>query len=275
METKATTFHRRRLVGGALAGAVAASAVAGLSRAAQEDPATPGTGSDTTPGASTSTTGRQDRAVAAMIERATAVIASVTADRDAVADQIDTTTVDDLLDRARSLVEQAQASDSMDGEGSLRRAGAAIGIATTSQELLEARLTYPGLPSQEAPASQVLATAYDRVDAQGGQLDATSTDDDTSFLLTTAQGLYGEAHDLYGAGAFNQAAETGATAARVAMIAGFLSGEWEPRGMPNGRGMDGSWHDAGHRGGMGQGRWPGDAADPGSEEPVTVPTPTF
>lgn len=228
-----------------------------------------------------------------MIDRATTVITRVTADRDAVAGHIDTANIDALLEQATGFVDQVQASSSSAESQPVRLLAAAIATAATARELIEAQLTYPGLPSQKTPASRKLAAAYERITRIGEEIDGTS-DVDTDFFVTTAQSIYGEAFDLYSAGSFNQAAETGATAAHIATIAGVLDGSMnafdrhnDHRGMPGiGRRhakplihLHGGHND--HRCMPGIGRDVGrsfareDDGDDSAPEPVTVPDPTF
>ncbi len=272
-------FNRRRFAGVALGAALAASVVAGLGMAAAQDSAaTSDISSAATPPATSDRSGRENDEldVTAMIDQATTMVSEVSTDRDAVSVQIDTATVDDLLAHASDLIGRAQATSASDANQPVRLLSGAVATAEAAHELLEARLTYAGLPSQEGRASRTLAAAYEQIDAVSGPSSSTS-DVDTSFYVTTAQALYGEAFDLYGAGSFNQASETAATAARIAATGGFLAGSssWPDEGMRGSRGMPGFGGEPGRHADMRQPAGPHRNGNETTGDPVTVPDSTF
>jgi hypothetical protein len=275
-------LNRRRIVAGTLGAALVATTGLGIA-GAQDDEATPD--ADETTDSATPDSGvggvqtdeetdaadDLDRATAA-VEQATAAIATVQADRDAVAGQIDALTVDALLAQATALRDRAQtAADGGDAGEARRLARAAGAMAKAAGDLVAAQLVTAGLPSQEAPASRVLAAAFETVQVVTEET-AAATDADVTFSVTTAQALYQTAFDLYGAGAYGQAAGTARVASRLARIGAFLADPTaEDDDGPGGR--RGGQRDgfAGRDGGPGDDDGPEDDQD----APVTVPEPSF
>lgn len=273
-------IDRRRLVAGSLAtGVITASAfqIAG----AQDDTATP----DATPGGTPeATTGDATALAEEALARADAVILSVQADRDAVASSTDLTEVDAILTQAsvhRDLGRGAITAGTI--PEAVRQAIVAGGTAHASRMLLKARLSYPGLPSQESRSSRALARTFEEIAAVTADA-ASATDTNVDFFIANAQDLYTSAYDLYGGGAFAQAAGTGRAAGLLARIATLLMVDASTLGnggMRRGGGM------VRPQGGMAGADWPGDlrgnrrgdvdddapAAEDG--EPVTVPAPEF
>jgi hypothetical protein len=272
---------RRRVLAGALgAGLATAAARIGL---AQDDAATPEAGSAADPAASpeanpdTGTGGQSSDGAAAdaaeAIGQATAAIAAAQQDRDAVADQIDPQTVDRLLAQATGMRDQAQTlADAGDGDQAWRIARAVAATAKTATDLVEARLIAAGLPSQEAPASRVLAEAHAAIQGATDET-ASATDADVQAYVANAQELYQGAFDLFGTGAFSQATATARVAADLARI-GLALASPEAR-FGAGRGREGGRGGRGDGRGGGRGDGPGRGSDPESDEPVTVPEPGF
>lgn len=177
------------------------------------------------------------------IANLTQSITSVKADRDFATGKMDLTTVNALIDKASALQTQAQsavtANNLTQASGYVR---AAQGAVHSADDLIVAGIGTTGLPSaanrparptptttptadqQKARSSNELARAYQ------GIVNATSTvkansgsaAGDLSFYITTAQGLYKQAYDLYNAGKYDQASQTGRAAESVARIADEL-----------------------------------------------------
>lgn len=146
------------------------------------------------------------------------------ADREAAGD-VDAATVDQLLERATGLLDAArQALDGGDAQEAPRQMTAARATAMTAEALLRAQLSDYGLPSQQAGASRTLDTAYRQI-KDSTERTADATDENVTFLVTTAQALYQQAYDLYNAGTYAQAAETARVGAALGHIAGMLSGD--------------------------------------------------
>jgi hypothetical protein len=269
-------ISRRRVVAGALGAGLVATA--GLRFAgAQEDDATPDATDEATPAVGVGGVQGEDEAaeVTDAIARADAAIAAAQADRDAVAGQIDTQTIDQLLGQATTLRDRAQtASDGGDAVQAWRLARAAAATADAAGELVAAQLITAGLPSQQAPASRILAEAFDAID-EVGQETADAGDADVDFYVTTAQSLYQSAFDLYGGGAYGQAARTARVAARLAGIGAFLAAPADEVdfGDERGRGRRGGGRDGGP--GFGGDHDEDEGQDEDQEAPVEVPEPTF
>ncbi|MGH2558641.1 MAG: hypothetical protein ACRDJH_06225 [Thermomicrobiales bacterium] len=224
---------RHRIAGGAIGLCLAATlGVAGTF--AQESEATPE--AETTPAVEDSVTEESPaapefevapEAETRMVEQIQAVsdtIEAVRADRDA-AGEIDATIVDQLLDRATSLLDAAR--QSLDGGESLdapRQTMAAQSAAMAAEALVRAQLSNYGLPSQQAGASRTLDTAYRQVKASTERMQE-STDEGVTFFVTTAQELYRQAFDLYNAGTYAQATETARVAASLGQIAETLGSD--------------------------------------------------
>lgn len=177
------------------------------------------------------------------ITNLTQSITSVKADRDFATGKMDLTTVNALVDKASALQTQAQsaltANNLTQASGYIHAAQSAVhsaddlivaSIGTTG--LLSAAnrparptpVTTPTADQQKARASNELAHVYqgivnatNTVKANGG-----SAAGDLSFYITTAQGLYKQAYDLYNAGKYEQASQTGRAAEGVARIADEL-----------------------------------------------------
>ncbi len=271
------SLNRRILVGGTVAAGLATAGYLRLA-GAQTESSTPEAevtdDTSATPDASTST-GDTSR-TASMLDHAETVLAAVRADRDAVASEFDTTTVDAVFDQATQLVEAAQAAlDGGDTQGAVRFAAGAWQSAEAAGDLIVAQLSYPGLPSQEGAASRVLARAFERI----GDVTATAdtADADVSFYVTTAQGVYQTAYDQYNDGAYAQALANGKAIVALTGAAAILSGD-------EGLRLPGTFDD-GH---FGRGRldvgmqlpmdvfpMPDMEAWPDEDEPETVPAPDF
>ena len=114
-----------------------------------------------------------------------------------------------LRDRAQT------ASTGADDALTLRLARAAVATARAAGDLIEAQLTAYGLPSQQTRASEILAAAFETIEAVSTDV-AGATDADVATAITIAQQLYQSAYDLYNAGTYAQAAKTAQVAVRVA-----------------------------------------------------------
>jgi hypothetical protein len=267
------SFTRRRVLAGALGAGLLAVASIGIA-GAQDEGATPEASDETTPAAGVGgVEGDEATEAAEAIERASAAIASAQADRDAVAAQIDVQAVDQLLAQATDLRDRAQAAaDAGDADEARRLAHAATETAKASGDLVAAQLVSAGLPSQQAPASRILADAHETIQEAIAET-AEAADADVDYFLATAQTLYQTAFDRYGSAAYGQAAGTARVAARLARIAEGLAGE-DGFGFGAGRGPGG--RDGAEGPGRGRRSAPGqDDDDDAQDEPVTVPEPTF
>ncbi|MGH2531965.1 MAG: hypothetical protein ACRDJW_06615 [Thermomicrobiales bacterium] len=162
--------------------------------------------------------------MAEQIQAVSDTIAAVRADRDA-AGEIDATVVDQLLDRATSLLDAARQSlDGGESQDVPRQTMTAQSAAMAAEALVRAQLSDYGLPSQQAGASRTLDTAYRQVKASTERT-GESTDEGVTFFVTTAQELYRQAYDLYNAGTYAQATETALVAASLGQIAELLGSD--------------------------------------------------
>lgn len=276
---------RRRLLAGSLVTGIVAAGAARIA-GAQDDPATPDATPDATPGGDTSAIGvaESDQAQAEeAIARADAVISSVRMDRDSVASSTDVSGVDSILAQAGIHRDRAEAALASGSGEPVREGMVASATAWTARRLLEARLTYRGLPSQDVWTSRELVRAYENIAAVSTDAASTS-DENASFFVANAQQLYASAFDLYSGGAFAQAAGTAQAATSLARIAAFLTTDASMigrGGLHRGGAKDGRM---GPLGGMRDSVWPGadrwydlvnDPFDAEDQEPVTVPAPDF
>lgn len=276
-------LHRRRLLAGSLASgvvAVGALRIAG----AQDDTATPDATLDATP-----SVGRDKTVVDAnngvlaeeMLARADDIILSVQTDRDSVTSGVDLSDVDAILAQANAHHDLArQALDAGAVPEAVRQAVVAGATARAARVLLEARLSYPGLPSQEIRSSRELARAHEHIAAASTTAASASvTGTNVDFFIANAQDLYTSACDLYGACAFAQASRTALAASALARIADLLM--VNDFGLDNGvmaRGGPGRPGHPGMRPHLGLPGLPGlddDAPKMEGDEPVTVPAPEF
>jgi hypothetical protein len=277
-------LNRRRLLAGTMGASLLTAgliATGGLQGALAQDDATPEAGIGGTENATDETdetdeTDAMSDSATSAIERATAAIDSAQLDRNAVAVQIDATTIDTLLGQAIDLRDRAQtAAAGGDAAGARTLAHAAAATAKAAGDLVEAQLLGAGLPSEEARASRTLAGAFETIQSVG-EATADSTDADVAFSLATAQALYQSAFDLLNAGSYGQAAATAAVGARLARVAGFLADPDGAAGPAGDRGRSG-WRGGGPgvdgRGGVGGDR-DGGPVD-GDDEPVEVSEPSF
>lgn len=267
-------LNRRAVMAAAAAGLATAGASTGFLRlaSAQDDAATPAAeATDATPATSTSPESDTSR-VSTIIERARAEIAAVEADREAVADQIEAATVDEVLSQASLLVDEAQAGlDGGDPDAAMRLAAGSWRTAEAGRDLIVAQVSYAGLPSQQAAASRVLAQAYERIDTVAT---ATATAD-VGFYVTTAQAVYQVAYEQYAASAWAQALANGKAISGLLEAASILAGS-------GGAGRDGAGAGTFGEGGIdrnsrGRGMQAPMDGQPGpdDEEPETVPAPDF
>lgn len=277
-------LHRRRLLAGSLATgviAVGALRIAG----AQDDSATPDATLDATP-----TAGQDETVVDAnnqvlaeeMLARADDIILSVQTDRNSVTSGGDLSGVDAILAQASAHRDLArQALDAETVTEAVRQAVVAGATARAARVLLEARLSYPGLPSQEIRSSRELARAHEHIAAAStNAASASATGTNVDFFIANAQDLYTSAYDLYGTSAFAQASRTAQAASALARIADLLM--VDDLGLGNGVMARGGPGRAGHPGHSGMRPLPVLPGLPGldddameGEEPVTVPAPEF
>ena len=304
---------RRRLLAGSLVTGVVAAGAARIT-GAQDDTATPVATPDTTPDATpggtpavdTNRTGaaETDQALAEeAIARADAIISSVGMDRDSVASSTDVSDIDSILTQAGIHRDRAQTVLASGSEPeAVREAMVAGATAWAARLLLEARLSYPGLPSQDVRTSRELVRTHENIVAVSADA-ASATDANVGFFIANAQQLYASAFELYSDGAFAQAAGTAQAATSLGRIAAFLTtdasmigrdhlhrGGADDRGMgPFGDMRDSGWPGADDRGmgpfgGMRGPGWPGadrwddpknDSFEAEDQEPITVPAPDF
>ena len=252
----------KRSVNHAIAAAVLGLGLAGGVALADTPTATPGTGTATTnqpgaqpgPGGPNGQPGRPPGpgrgpeqtpttdSVTKEISNLTQEITSVKADRDFATGKMDLTTVNALIDRAGAL--QTQAQTALTANNLTQASGyahAAMGAVRSADDLIVASIGRTGLPSaanhpapttpattptadqQKARASNELAHSYQSIVNVTNQVKANSTAaGDLSFYVTTAQGLYKQAYDLYNAGKYDQASQTVRAADGVAHIASDL-----------------------------------------------------
>jgi TolA-binding protein len=180
--------------------------------------------------------------VTTQITNLTQAITSAKADRDFANGKMDLTTVNSLIDKASALQTQAQtaltANNLTLASGDARAADEAL---HSADDLIVASIGTTGLPSaanrparpapttptadqQKARSSNELAHAYQDIVNTTNTVKANSTSaaGDLSFYVTTAQGLYKQAYDLYNAGKYDQASQTVRAAQNVGHIADEL-----------------------------------------------------
>jgi hypothetical protein len=180
------------------------------------------------------------------ISNLTKTLTSVKADSDFANGKMDLTTVSALINQATALQTQAQtaltANNLTLASGDARAAQSAL---RSADDLIVASIGTTGLPSaanrparptpttptttptadqQKARSSNELARTYQQIVDEGNTVKANSSTaaGDLSFYITTAQGLYKQAYDLYNAGKYDQASQTVRAAGSVAGIAGEL-----------------------------------------------------
>jgi TolA-binding protein len=173
-------------------------------------------------------------------------LTNVKADSDFANGKMDLTTVSALINQATALQTQAQtaltANNLTLASGDARAAESAL---RSADDLIVASIGTTGLPSaanrparptpttptttptadqQKARSSNELARTYKQIVDEGNTVKANSSTaaGDLSFYITTAQGLYKQAYDLYNAGKYDQASQTVRAAGSVAGIAGEL-----------------------------------------------------
>ncbi|HEY7910123.1 MAG TPA: hypothetical protein VIC60_14675 [Thermomicrobiales bacterium] len=199
-----------------------------------DGPGGPGKGGTRTPTTASVTT---------EITNLTQAITSAKADRDFANSKMDLTTVNSLIDKASALQGQAQsaltANNLTQASGDARAASESL---HSADDLIVASIGTTGLPSaanrparpapttaptadqQKARSSNELARAYQGIVNTTNTVKANSSSaaGDLSFYVTTGQGLYKQAYDLYNAGKYDQASQTVRAAEGVAHIADEL-----------------------------------------------------
>ncbi len=210
----------------------------GSGQPGQQGPRDRGHGGPGADGQQTPTTA----SVTTQISNLTQAITSAKADRDFANGKMDLATVNGLIDRASALQAQTQSALTANNltlaSGDARAAQDAL---RSADDLIVASIGTTGLPSaanrpvrptptttptadqQKARASNELARSYQGIVNETNTVKANSTAaGDLSFYVTTAQGLYKQAFDLYNAGKYDQASQTVHAAESVARIAGDL-----------------------------------------------------
>lgn len=283
-------MNRRTLVAGTVVAGLTGAGIVRIARA-QDDAATPDATPEVTTDVSTSSgtpeatfdqdTAPNDAAFAASaIGRADEVIASVQADRDTVASDLDTTEIDNLLGQAG--IHRDLANTASDNAEAIRQAFVAVATARAARELIETSLGYAGLPSEEVRASRILDRVHETIVAVTEE-SASATDANVEFFVSHAQTLYATAYDLHGTGAYAQAIGNGRVAGRLAWIATALMADISQIG-PERRGRgEGIFSEGRRRRGRGlPGDTAGDDLDGGSDDgsdtdvtPESVPAPDF
>ena len=120
-------------------------------------------------------------------------LASIQADVTAAGSGIDATTITAVLDDAQKQKTAAEAAvTGSDTETAMRTGFAAAGELRVARILLEAQLSYAGLPSQEQRSARILSAVYGQIIAAG---DAAAADSsvDIAFQVSTAQSVYTQA----------------------------------------------------------------------------------
>jgi len=147
--------------------------------------------------------------IAEEIQRLTDTIALVQKDRDSGASKTDVADVDSLLTEATSLRDAAQATLRSDDVSAVpNQLGMANAAVMAARDLLRANLSSSALPSDQAPASRALVSAYYTVDgviSTPASDSPTDLDKDSAFFLDTAKSLYAKAYRAYQSGDYGQA----------------------------------------------------------------------
>lgn len=293
---RTTTIDRRHLVGGAAGVATAATAALALGSfvSAQTPDPTPESGSDASSSSATTS----------LTDRSAAIIASVQADRDALASSFDTATIDELLSLANDLQAKAVAAaettsggsrrdgastaatpasttatpaasdgaSTASSPGKRRLALAAVRTARAARATLVAQLADFGLPSQQARVSRGLAGVYDGLVAVADDA-STAGSEDASALVTGAEDAYTSAYEAYTAATYARATAYGEAAVALAAGAVSLLGGDGSRGPFGGRGASGrpfvDWGDGTSGRGGRRGRGDRDGMAPPSSDGTT------
>lgn len=214
------TLTRRQTLGGLVAAGLVTTGIAGTARAQSTD--TTDSTPEATAGAGTGSTSGTDESgdvaasrVEEAIQRASEVIDSVQTDRDAVATDIETTLVDDLLGKATTLRDAAEGASS--DQDAVRQAFGAVATARVARRAIIAELMYAGLPSQEERATQVVSMAGEQI-ASMSQTSVDSPLVDADAYMTTAESMVQRAEAELADGAYARAAIWARAAARLAEI---------------------------------------------------------
>lgn len=211
------TLTRRQTLGGLVAAGLVTTGIAGTARAQSTDStpeATAGAGTGSTSGTDESGDVAASR-VEEAIQQASEVIDSVQTDRDAVATDIETTLVDDLLGKATTLRDAAEGASN--DQDAVRQAFGAVATARVARRAIIAELMYAGLPSQEERATQVVSMAGEQI----ASISQTSVDSplvDTDAYMTTAESMVQRAEAELADGAYARAAIWARAAAKLAEI---------------------------------------------------------
>lgn len=256
-DTIGRTVNRRRLIGGIGAAGLATAVGSRLAFAQESTP---------TGAAETAT---DTPLLDELLARADEEIAAAQADRAAVTG-IDFTIVDQLIDQAVNLRDQAVAAT--DRIEQARFALAAIRAANSSGATMEALLSDFGLPSKQTRSSVVLAAVHEGLTELATEVGSENAD--AVAFVGIAEALYGQAYDAYNAGTYASATRLALTAGRVGSIAVILTADGLGRGGLFRRGDK-----RGRRERIFGGDGPfGDGPDFDDERPaapVEVPAPTF
>ena len=175
------------------------------------------------------------------IDRLNRQMTTLETDLEAVRADIDPSTIDAAVTYAKDLLDQTQSLlDASNNEEAIR-----FGIATQSaiesaSLLIDAQLSYAGLPSDQNWSSRVLASTYAFIDQLTTNIADSASGIDVSFPVETAQSTYSEAYDLYNTGSWAQAGTTGRAATRLGMVATVLTGTGDA--VFSVMGPDDRWH---------------------------------
>lgn len=291
-QLKTGTIDRRHLVGGAAGIVTAATAAFAVGSLVSAQTATPEAGS-------TSNSTAADRAKA-ITDRSAAVIASVKADRDAVASSIDVASVDELLSLASDLQTKAEAATvnssgmgrkssgstssssssasatpsastgtgaasttaTTTAPGKIELAAAAVRTAQAARAIMVAQMAKFGLPSQQARLSKKLAEIYAAVKEIATSA-GTAGVADASTLVTHAEAAYKSAYDAYNAKTYASAAAYGEATVELGEAAAVLLGLGMRGGM---KGRGGRMDRQGDRGGFWKSAKDGTEATSGTDD---------
>lgn len=287
---------RRQLASGAagIATAATAAAVLGPFVSAQVSPGR----TSVTPehGAGERGSERAAQHAAVITDRSAAVIASATADRNALASSLDTADIDEMLSLAGVFQQRAEAapvaadggrrssqgassvsaSESSSTASTLSKqalAFAATRSAQAAREMIVAQLANFGLPSEQVAVSRSLASIHHDIATNAAAVGPAAVEE-ASALIDHAEAAYTRAYAAYNARTYARAAAYGGVAAHLAeaammLVGGSRDGE-RMSADDRSRTMPGL-HAGSSNGALGA--EPGPASDPAT--PVQVPEPVF
>jgi len=289
-------FGRRQLVGGAagIATATTAAVVLGPFVSAQVSPGTV----SFTPEHGLDERGSELAAQRAAVftDRSAAVIASVKADRNALASSLDTADIDEMLSLAGDFQQKAEAApvatdrghrssqDASPVQGSeapstastlskQALAFAATRSAQAAREMIVAQMVNFGLPSDQAAVSRTLAATHQDVSARATTVGPAGVEE-ASTLMGHAEAAYTRAYAAYNAGTYARAAAYGGVAAHLAEAAAMLVGGSQDDARETATGQSRSTRGL-ESGSTNETLGATSGSDGDLDTPVTVPEPTF